>query len=62
MVSILEIKWKGSIFIYLYILLFFVNCPIVKKMYILESGDSDLIERKEAQSKLKNSLLVFHAN
>jgi hypothetical protein len=59
MVSILEIKCKGSIFIYLYILFFFVNCPIVKKMYILESGDSDLIERKEAQSKLKNSLLVY---
>ncbi len=59
MESLLNLKSKKTIFISLYILLFFINCPIIKRLYIFESGDSDLIERKEAQRKIKNSLLVY---
>jgi len=53
------LKFMKTIFISIYILFYFINCPIIKKLYILESGDSDLIERKEAQRKIKNSLLVY---
>jgi hypothetical protein len=59
MESLLNLKSKKTIFISLYILFYFINCPIIKRLYILESGDSDLIERKEAQRKIKNSLLVY---
>jgi hypothetical protein len=59
MISLSNIKSKNTIFITLYILAFFVHCPIVKNLYVLQSGDSDLIDRKEAQSKIKSSLLVY---
>jgi hypothetical protein len=59
MVSLFNLNFYRIFFMPLFILVFFTHCPVIKRLYILESGDSDLIERKEAQRQIKNSLLVY---
>ncbi len=38
---------------------FNINCPVAKQIYLLDSGDSDIVERKDAQKMVQDALLIY---
>jgi hypothetical protein len=55
-VKILNLLKKITIFS---LVLWTIQCPIAKKIYILDSGDTDVIERKDAQAMVNNALWIY---
>lgn len=35
------------------------HCPVAKKIYLLDSGSSDIVERKDAQKNIQDALLIY---
>lgn len=40
-------------------ILFISHCPIIEKLYSLQTGTSDILSRKEAQKIVKDSVAIF---